>query len=652
MPATSDLSNAQSGWYLEPQGALVSPLGEVYDLDPNLFKSQQHSVSQDQLLESRTTEASSLPDNVQTYSSRSTYDFATWFRDLPQADEGDAEQWRNLPSPPFQPRKSPYLGEDVLEASSDASGARFDDLDPTIGTSSPSSFVCARAAAIERLGALQATQMDSTAVAASSRRPAISPLRLAAQQGVTFEPVRRASPNSATQLNSRSAFHSGLGASPALPHLSRESPASASVQVSDSPQTPNPLLTGHTIGARSFSPTFHGDVPQLPATGPAHDRAATICTTFNHNALGLYTDDGAQYSIGRNAWPSPVSAPSLLVRQDHVEEAAAWMTLQKVQSEQMHHQQLLENLHLLKFWQEQADSQTLSNQRLPHNNGRVDGGPSPYNRKLGLYKTELCRSWEERGDCRYGKCECQFAHGPHELRPIERHAKYKTGEVYKAPGLAANRAEAKISSLSAANDRAVQNLRKVWTTAASAAATQPTTDIPRSGAPLLARVGLSPGKVTERSNMLETHAWPSSATLPQTTTAPISSKSLQKAMDFGQSAVIDSSLSHGNLHSGQQHFSGASSGEGLSAQDFVRRRSSSTPHPDNSGAANLWKKTLPSTMDLKGAPEPIRPEDRRRELTSSSDFSWISDFNESLRLSSTSSTSAGAAPKTKMFYHA
>lgn len=29
-------------------------------------------------------------------------------------------------------------------------------------------------------------------------------------------------------------------------------------------------------------------------------------------------------------------------------------------------------------------------------------GPSPHNRKLGLYKTELCRSWEEKGSCRYG----------------------------------------------------------------------------------------------------------------------------------------------------------------------------------------------------------------------------------------------------------
>ena len=42
-----------------------------------------------------------------------------------------------------------------------------------------------------------------------------------------------------------------------------------------------------------------------------------------------------------------------------------------------------------------------------------------------LYKTELCRSWEETGSCRYGS-KCQFAHGKAELRPIARHPKYKT----------------------------------------------------------------------------------------------------------------------------------------------------------------------------------------------------------------------------------
>ncbi|KXN83600.1 Zinc finger protein zfs1 [Leucoagaricus sp. SymC.cos] len=52
-------------------------------------------------------------------------------------------------------------------------------------------------------------------------------------------------------------------------------------------------------------------------------------------------------------------------------------------------------------------------------------GPSANNRKLGLYKTELCRSWEEKGSCRYG-AKCQFAHGEEELRKVARHPKYKT----------------------------------------------------------------------------------------------------------------------------------------------------------------------------------------------------------------------------------
>ncbi|GAB4821204.1 hypothetical protein N2152v2_008250 [Parachlorella kessleri] len=51
--------------------------------------------------------------------------------------------------------------------------------------------------------------------------------------------------------------------------------------------------------------------------------------------------------------------------------------------------------------------------------GRVTGAANP------LYKTELCRSWEEMGSCRYGG-KCQFAHGREELRPIQRHPKYKT----------------------------------------------------------------------------------------------------------------------------------------------------------------------------------------------------------------------------------
>ncbi|KAI0702441.1 hypothetical protein BC835DRAFT_67940 [Cytidiella melzeri] len=54
-----------------------------------------------------------------------------------------------------------------------------------------------------------------------------------------------------------------------------------------------------------------------------------------------------------------------------------------------------------------------------------NAGPNANNRKLGLYKTELCRSWEEKGTCRYG-AKCQFAHGEDELRQVQRHPKYKT----------------------------------------------------------------------------------------------------------------------------------------------------------------------------------------------------------------------------------
>jgi len=42
-----------------------------------------------------------------------------------------------------------------------------------------------------------------------------------------------------------------------------------------------------------------------------------------------------------------------------------------------------------------------------------------------LYKTELCRSFNEVGSCRYG-LKCRFAHGDDDLRPVARHKKYKT----------------------------------------------------------------------------------------------------------------------------------------------------------------------------------------------------------------------------------
>ena len=43
----------------------------------------------------------------------------------------------------------------------------------------------------------------------------------------------------------------------------------------------------------------------------------------------------------------------------------------------------------------------------------------------GMFKTELCNKWQEKGTCPYGDL-CQFAHGITELRPIIRHPRYKT----------------------------------------------------------------------------------------------------------------------------------------------------------------------------------------------------------------------------------
>jgi len=50
---------------------------------------------------------------------------------------------------------------------------------------------------------------------------------------------------------------------------------------------------------------------------------------------------------------------------------------------------------------------------------------SHINKQKSLYKTELCRSWEEKGRCPYGN-KCQYAHGSEELRPVVRHPKFKT----------------------------------------------------------------------------------------------------------------------------------------------------------------------------------------------------------------------------------
>ncbi|KAG5673967.1 hypothetical protein PVAND_003963 [Polypedilum vanderplanki] len=55
---------------------------------------------------------------------------------------------------------------------------------------------------------------------------------------------------------------------------------------------------------------------------------------------------------------------------------------------------------------------------------RTQSEPLPQT-NTSRYKTELCRPFEEAGECKYGD-KCQFAHGFHELRNLQRHPKYKT----------------------------------------------------------------------------------------------------------------------------------------------------------------------------------------------------------------------------------
>ena len=46
-------------------------------------------------------------------------------------------------------------------------------------------------------------------------------------------------------------------------------------------------------------------------------------------------------------------------------------------------------------------------------------------KKIVLLQTEMCRTFEETGNCKY-RVKCQFAHDPSEIRNIPRHPRYKT----------------------------------------------------------------------------------------------------------------------------------------------------------------------------------------------------------------------------------
>lgn len=74
------------------------------------------------------------------------------------------------------------------------------------------------------------------------------------------------------------------------------------------------------------------------------------------------------------------------------------------------------NLHLMLLQQNEMNSATIQQQQQQQQQGLTTAQ---------RYKTELCRSFQENGTCKYGD-KCQFAHGHHELRSMQRHPKYKS----------------------------------------------------------------------------------------------------------------------------------------------------------------------------------------------------------------------------------
>nr|XP_034974270.1 mRNA decay activator protein ZFP36L2-B-like [Zootoca vivipara] len=84
---------------------------------------------------------------------------------------------------------------------------------------------------------------------------------------------------------------------------------------------------------------------------------------------------------------------------------------------------------LQQLWGRDSELPATSLQRIPFRADRsasliesCHGDAKPASSR---YKTELCRTFEESGTCKYG-AKCQFAHGAAELRGLSRHPKYKT----------------------------------------------------------------------------------------------------------------------------------------------------------------------------------------------------------------------------------
>ncbi|KAK9705356.1 hypothetical protein RND81_07G050800 [Saponaria officinalis] len=98
-----------------------------------------------------------------------------------------------------------------------------------------------------------------------------------------------------------------------------------------------------------------------------------------------------------------------------------------------------------------------------------------------LYKTELCKSWEDSGYCSYG-CKCQFAHGQEELRSFpNRFRNLKKIEMMQVnkPKLSPSSSSASSRNVSSPYDRA--------TTPSTSSSSSSSTSKPTNPSPLLSK---------------------------------------------------------------------------------------------------------------------------------------------------------------------
>ena len=183
-------------------------------------------------------------------------------------------------------------------------------------------------------------------------------------------------------------------------------PAGSAQQLYDMIVPQDPAIA--RVQGQPFRPTH-----QHSASDPASLREATALQLLTNNLSqfpqpGMYPGAPALSLFANQFYPPESYAPNDL--------AAAQLIARQLQSQ-----------YTGTYVGTTANNSGLTSpaSTVAQNSTPSGNGPSANNRKLGLYKTELCRSWEEKGTCRYGT-KCQFAHGEEELRKVPRHPKYKT----------------------------------------------------------------------------------------------------------------------------------------------------------------------------------------------------------------------------------